>query len=201
MYLLLCCIIALIKISRAPLTWLTLSKILVVSKIQLILFANINSSLNEMPPTELPRLTGSLRASSGLSSSHSQQPEIDDLLKRKRELRSKRQLERNLSWSELKSLILDATSFDKNATQEVFTYFLSVDFKWKEYPNGWWNISFLTIFTDIIGIVRSLHIQHTLPVFKKSNTISYILITAASSNFYTVIRRKFRYWRVCYSIL
>ncbi|KAK2570728.1 Activating signal cointegrator 1 complex subunit 3 [Acropora cervicornis] len=72
-----------------------------------------------MPPTELPRLTGSLRAFSGLSSSHSQQPEIDDLLKRKRQLRSKKQLERNLSWSELKSLILDATSFDKNATQEV----------------------------------------------------------------------------------
>ncbi|XP_015759124.1 PREDICTED: activating signal cointegrator 1 complex subunit 3-like [Acropora digitifera] len=80
---------------------------------------SLNSSLNEMPPTELPRLTGSLRAFSGLSSSHSQQPEIDDLLKRKRELRSKKQLERNLSWSELKSLILDATSFDKNATQEV----------------------------------------------------------------------------------
>lgn len=105
-----------------------------------------------MPPTELPRLTGSLRAFSGLSSSHSQQPEIDDLLKRKRELRSKKQLERNLSWSELKSLILDATSFDKNATQEVFTYFLPVDFKWKEYANGWWNISLLTMFTDIIGI-------------------------------------------------
>lgn len=143
-----------------------------------------------MPPTELPRLTGSLRAFSGLSSSHSQQPEIDDLLKRKRELRSKKQLERNLSWSELKSLILDATSFDKNATQEVFTYFLPVDFKWKGYPNGWWNISLLTMFTDIIGIVRSLHIHHTLlAVFKKSNTIWYILITASSSSFCTVIWR------------
>lgn len=74
-----------------------------------------------MPPIELPRLTGSLRAFSGLSSPHSRPPENGDDLKRKRELRSKKQLEKILSWSELKGLILDATSFDKNATHEVKT--------------------------------------------------------------------------------
>ena len=72
-----------------------------------------------MPPVELPRLTGSLRAFSGLSSPYSRPPENGDDLKRKRELRSKKQLEKILSWSELKGLILDATSFDKNATHEV----------------------------------------------------------------------------------
>lgn len=75
--------------------------------------------LHKMPPIELPRLTGSLRAFSGLSSPHSRPPENGDDLKRKRELRSKKQLEKILSWSELKGLILDATSFDKNATHEV----------------------------------------------------------------------------------
>ena len=72
-----------------------------------------------MPPVELPRLTGSLRAFSGLSSPYSRPPENGDDLKRKRLLRSKKQLEKTLSWPELKGLILDATSFDKNATQEV----------------------------------------------------------------------------------
>lgn len=74
-----------------------------------------------MPPIELPRLTGSLRAFSGLSSPHSQQPEIGDLLKRKRQLRSKKQLEGSFSWSELKGLMVDATTFDKHAAQEVKT--------------------------------------------------------------------------------
>ncbi|PFX22952.1 activating signal cointegrator 1 complex subunit 3-like [Stylophora pistillata] len=74
-----------------------------------------------MPPIELPRLTGSLRAFSGLSSPFSRLPESDDILKRKRQLRSKNQLEKTLSWSELKGLILDATSFEKNASQEVKT--------------------------------------------------------------------------------
>ncbi|KAJ7363487.1 activating signal cointegrator 1 complex subunit [Desmophyllum pertusum] len=74
-----------------------------------------------MPPIELPRLTGSLRAFSGLSSPYVRPPENGDDLKRKRQLRSKKQLEKTLSWSELKGLILDATSFDKIATQEVRT--------------------------------------------------------------------------------
>ncbi|KAL9968716.1 hypothetical protein ACROYT_G020835 [Oculina patagonica] len=74
-----------------------------------------------MPPIELPRLTGSLRAFSGLSSPYARPPENGDDLKRKRQLRSKKQLEKTLSWLELKGLILDATSFDKNATQEVKT--------------------------------------------------------------------------------
>lgn len=72
-----------------------------------------------MPPVELPRLTGSLRAFSGLSSPYSRLPENGDDLKRKRLLRSKKQLQKTLSWLELKGLILDATSSDKNATQEV----------------------------------------------------------------------------------
>ena len=73
-----------------------------------------------MPPIELPRLTGSLRAFSGLSSPYARAPENgDDSLKRKRQLRSRKQLEKTLSWPELKGFILDATSFDKNATHEV----------------------------------------------------------------------------------
>ena len=72
-----------------------------------------------MPPVELPRLTGSLRAFSGLSSPYSRLPENGDDLKRKRELRSKKQLEKILSWSELKGLILDAKNKKKNATHEV----------------------------------------------------------------------------------
>ena len=72
-----------------------------------------------MPPIELPRLTGFLRAFSGLSSPNSRPPENDEVLKRKRQLRSKKQLEKTLSWPELKGLILEATGFDRNATQEV----------------------------------------------------------------------------------
>lgn len=75
--------------------------------------------MQKMPPIELPRLTGSLRAFSGLSSPYSRPPENGDDLRRKRQLRSKKQLEKILSWSELKGLILDATSFDKNAAHEV----------------------------------------------------------------------------------
>lgn len=74
-----------------------------------------------MPPIELPRLTGSLRAFSGLSSPFSRLPESDDILKRKRQSRSRKQLEKTLSWSELKGLILDATSLDRNASQEAKT--------------------------------------------------------------------------------
>lgn len=84
------------------------------------IFSKIYFHVHDMPPIELPRLTGSLRAFSGLSSPYSRLPENDDILKRKRQLRSRKQLEKTLSWSELKGLILDATSFDKNASQEVW---------------------------------------------------------------------------------
>lgn len=83
-----------------------------------------------MPPIELPRLTGSLRAFSGLSSPFSRLPESDDILKRKRQSRSRKQLEKALSWSELKGLILDAMSLDRNASQEV-----GRDKLWKLFPS------------------------------------------------------------------
>ena len=73
-----------------------------------------------MPPIELPRLTGSLRAFSGVSYPHSRPPEnVNDLLKRKRQLRARKQLAQTLSWVELKSLISESASSDKVAAQEV----------------------------------------------------------------------------------
>lgn len=82
--------------------------------------ARIEFYFNSMPPIELPRLTGSLRAFSGVSYPHSRPPEnANDLLKRKRQLRARKQLAKTLSWLELKGLILESASSDKVATQEV----------------------------------------------------------------------------------
>ena len=73
-----------------------------------------------MPPIELPRLTGSLRAFSGVLYPHSRPPEnVNDLLKRKRQLRARKQLAKTLSWVELKGLISESASSDKVAAQEV----------------------------------------------------------------------------------
>ena len=80
----------------------------------------IEFHLNSMPPIELPRLTGSLRAFSGVSYPHSRPPEnVNDLLKRKRQLRARKQLAKTLSWVELKNLISESASSDKVAAQEV----------------------------------------------------------------------------------
>lgn len=82
--------------------------------------ARIEFHLNSMPPIELPRLTGSLRAFSGVSYPHSRPPEnVNDLLKRKRQLRARKQLAKTLSWVELKNLISESASSDKVAAQEV----------------------------------------------------------------------------------
>ena len=80
----------------------------------------IEFHLNSMPPIELPRLTGSLRAFSGVSYPHSRPPEnVNDLLKRKRQLRARKQLAKTSSWVELKNLISESASSDKVAAQEV----------------------------------------------------------------------------------
>ena len=82
--------------------------------------ARIEFHFNSMPPIELPRLTGSLRAFSGVSYPHSRPPEnVNDLLKRKRQLRARKQLAKTLSWVELKNLISESASSDKVAAQEV----------------------------------------------------------------------------------
>lgn len=74
-----------------------------------------------MPSLELPRLTGSLRAFSGLSAPNIQvenSAELTKLLQRKRKLRVERQVGNKWSWPQLKDFLLDACA-DKSSKQEV----------------------------------------------------------------------------------
>ncbi|EDO46714.1 predicted protein [Nematostella vectensis] len=68
---------------------------------------------------EVPRLTGSLRAFSGLSAPANLELAGHDELARKRRLRAKKQREQELSWKQLKNAILGATLDDKSAKNEI----------------------------------------------------------------------------------
>jgi hypothetical protein len=74
-----------------------------------------------MNVVEVPRLTGSLRAFSGLSlPSHVNGPEVRDELVRKRQIRAKKQREGELSWDQVKTAVQDAMiGDDRNAKGEV----------------------------------------------------------------------------------
>ncbi|XP_031554350.1 activating signal cointegrator 1 complex subunit 3-like [Actinia tenebrosa] len=75
--------------------------------------------ISEMNVLEIPRLTGSLRAFSGLSlSSHVTDSEGHELV-RKRKIRAKKQREGELNWTELKTAIHDCIVDDSNAKTEV----------------------------------------------------------------------------------
>lgn len=70
--------------------------------------------------TELPRLTGSLRAFSGVSSPGlSSGSDTSNELVLKRQHRARRQREKEFSWKQLKSLILETVADDRNAKEEV----------------------------------------------------------------------------------
>lgn len=73
-----------------------------------------------MKLTELPRLTGCLRAFSGVSSpgvSNGFDSSNELILKRQHKTRRQRQSE--LSWKQLKSLILETVNDDQNVKEEV----------------------------------------------------------------------------------
>jgi len=81
-----------------------------------------------MKLAELPRLTGSLRAFSGVSS-----PDLSNGLDSSNELVSKRQhqsfrhKENQLSWKQLKNLILETVTDDRNAKEEVGCVFIEYE--------------------------------------------------------------------------
>lgn len=73
---------------------------------------------------EIPRLTGSLRAFSGLSSpSQVSDANEGDILVRKRKIRAKKQREGELTWTELKTAVQDCIVDDRNAKTEVSLYY------------------------------------------------------------------------------
>lgn len=74
-----------------------------------------------MPALELPRLTGTLRAFSGLSPpgiENGNSVEVAKVLERKRKQRAERQFGKALPWNQLKEFLLDACN-DKTSKKEV----------------------------------------------------------------------------------
>ena len=70
---------------------------------------------------ELPRLTGSLRAFSGLSSPYplSSETNRNDYLEKKRKARARKEKEAGVSWAKLKGFIEENCNQDRHVQQEV----------------------------------------------------------------------------------